>query len=63
MAMTRWRAFGEQRARQSARTRADFDDVTPSSGPAGAGDARGQVEIEEKILAERLFGAQGRGGG
>ena len=50
------RAFGQQRARQSARPRADLDHGCALQRTAGTGDARGQIEIEQKILAQRFLG-------
>ena len=49
-------AFGEQRARQPARARADLDHRDAVERSGGARDAAGQVEIEQEILAERLAG-------
>ena len=47
--------MGEERARQAARPGADFDDDDAFQRAGGARDAAGQVEVEEEILAERLF--------
>ena len=52
MAMTRLRAFRQQRARQPARPGADFDHGYAVERAAGARDARGEIEIEQEILAE-----------
>src|ERR1700751_2834539 len=54
-------AFGaecEQRACQSARTRADLDDGGVVEWRCRARDARGEIEVEEKVLAERFAGRQ-----
>jgi hypothetical protein len=45
-------SFGQQRARQPAGTGADFDDVEPVERTGGACDAAGQVQVEEKMLAQ-----------
>ena len=50
-----FRALREQRPRQAAGAGADLDHGDASSGPRGAGDAAGQVEVEEEVLAERLL--------
>ncbi len=42
----------QQRARQPARPRPDLDDMPPRQIPRLAHDARGQVLIEQKVLAE-----------
>ena len=47
-----------RRARGRSRSRS-----TPSSGPAARAMRRGQIEVEQEILAERFLGATGRGGG
>jgi len=52
------RAFRQQRARQTARAGANFDHGRALQGAAGAGDARGQIEIEQEVLAERFLGGQ-----
>ena len=52
------RAFGEQRARQSARARADLDHGRAVQGTGGARDAAGEIEIEQEILAERFLGGK-----
>ena len=57
VALDRDDAFGaqrEQRARQSAGTGADLDDGGVFQRPRGARDARGEVEVEQKILSERF---------
>jgi hypothetical protein len=48
------RPGGEERPRQPAGTGADLDDGGLVERPGGAGDAAGQVEIEEEVLAERF---------
>ena len=47
--------MGEQRARQAAGAGADLDNGDAVQRPGGARDAAGQVEVEEEVLAERLF--------
>ncbi len=44
----------EQRARQPARARADFDDGCVFQLACGTRDARGEVEVEQEVLTERL---------
>ena len=56
-------AFGEQRARQPARARADLDDGDAVERAGGARDAAGQVEIEQEVLAERFARRRARGAG
>ena len=51
----------QQRARQAAGAGADLDDDGARQRPGGAGDAACQVEIEQKILAKRLFGFEAVG--
>ncbi len=46
------RPLGEQRAGQPARAGADLDHRGMVERPGGAGDAPGQVEIEDEILPE-----------
>ena len=53
-----FRAMGEQRAREAAGSGADFDDDDPVERAGGARDAPGEVQVEEKILAERLLGLE-----
>ena len=48
------RALLEQRARQPAGTWTDFDDDRVVEGPGGAGDARSEIEIEQKVLSKRF---------
>ncbi len=48
------RALGEQCPRQSAGAGADLDHVDAVERAGRAGDAGGEVEIEEKVLAERF---------
>src|SRR6185437_11185980 len=48
----------EQRAGQSARTGADLDHGCVFERARGAGDPRRQIEVEQKILAERFSGGQ-----
>ena len=50
-----FRALSEKRARQAARTRADLDDGDAGERPARPRDARGQVEVEQEVLAERFL--------
>src|SRR5215203_4903351 len=52
------RAFGEQRACQSARARPDLDHHRAVQGTCGPRDAAGEIEIEQKILAERFLGGK-----
>src|SRR6185312_10838578 len=49
----------QQRARQSAGTGADFDDGGIIERPGRPRDASREVEVEQKILAERFAGRQG----
>ena len=49
----------QQRARQSAGAGADLDDGGVFERTGGARDARGEVEVEQKILAERFARRQG----
>ena len=49
------RAVRKQRPRQAAGARADLYDGDALQRAAGAGDAAGQVEIEQEILAERFL--------
>ncbi len=49
----------QQRARQSAGTGADLDDGGIFERTRGARDPRGEVEVEQKILAERFACRQG----
>ena len=49
------RAVGEQRARQAAGAGADLDHGDALQRAARAGDAAGQVEVEEEVLAERFL--------
>ena len=58
MATTRRRAFDKQRSGQAARAGADFDDGRSFERSCGAGDAAGQIEIEQEVLAEALFGCK-----
>src|SRR6202023_23321 len=48
-------ALGEERAGQAAGSGADLDDADSVERPGRAGDAPGQVEVKQKILAERSF--------
>ncbi len=52
------RPFGEQRPREPAGPRTDLDDRRALERARGARDARREVEVEQEILAELLFGAQ-----
>ncbi len=52
------RAFGEKRPRQTAGAGTDFDDCGICKRAGGACNSRSEIEIEEKILAERLFGGE-----
>ena len=49
------RPLREQRARQAAGAGSNFDDDRVVEGSCGAGDARSEIEVEQKILAERFF--------
>ena len=49
------RTFGEKRPCQATGAGADLDDGRLFERAGGACDARGQIEIEEKILAERFL--------
>ena len=49
------RALRQQSPRQPAGAGADLDDGRIIERSGGAGDARGEIEVEEKILAERFF--------
>src|SRR5512143_486436 len=51
-------ARGKERARQSARTGADLDDIDILQWTRRAGDARGEIEIEQKVLSERFLGVK-----
>ncbi len=53
MAMTRSRTRRQQRPRQPARTGPDLDDGLPVEWPGFARDARGEIKIEQEILAQR----------
>ena len=53
------RAQRQQRARQSAGAGADLDDGGVFERARGARDPRGEVEVEQEILAERFAGRQG----
>ena len=57
------RAGGKQCAGQPARTGSDLDHVDARERARCAGDAGGEVEIEQEILAERFLGVESRGGG
>ena len=46
-----------------ARAGADLDHGGALERAGGARDARGQIEIEQEILAERFLGATDHGGG
>ena len=52
------RAGCEQRTGEPARPRTDLHDVDAREGTRRAGDAGGEVEVEKKILAERLLGSE-----
>src|ERR1039458_3290912 len=52
------RPLSQQRARQAARPGTDLDDGRALKWAARASDARGQIEIEQEILAEGFFGGQ-----
>ena len=52
------RAGGEKRAREPARPGTDLDHVHALERTGRARDAGGEVEIEKKILPERLLGSQ-----
>ncbi len=49
------RTAGEQGAREAAGARADFHDRRTLQRARGAGDAAGQVEVEQEVLAEGLL--------
>src|SRR5260221_13091511 len=49
----------QQRARQSAGTGADLDDHGIFERARGARDPRGEVEVQQKILAKRFASRQG----
>ena len=51
-------AFGEQRAGEAAGPGPDLDHGHAVERTGGAGDARGQIEVEQEILAERFPGGQ-----
>ena len=53
------RAERKQRAREPAGTGADFHDGRSFQRAGGARDPRGEVEVEQKILAERFARRQG----
>ena len=48
------RALGEQRARQPAGAGTDLDHVDAVERAGRARDAGGEVEVEQKVLAERF---------
>ena len=52
------RAFEQQCACQTAGAGADFDDRAVRHVPAGTRDLAGAVEVEKKVLAQALLGAQ-----
>ena len=52
------RAQRQQRARQSAGAGTDLDDGGVFQRARGARDPRGEVEVEQEILSERLAGRQ-----
>jgi len=52
------RARCQQRTGEPARPRTDLHDVDARERTRRAGDAGGEVEIEKKILAERLLGSE-----
>ena len=47
-------ALGEERAGEAAGAGADLEHVAGGEVAGAAGDLRGQVEVEEEVLAERL---------
>ena len=49
-------AFPQQRARQAARPGADFENGHAGERSGRPSDAGSEVEVEEEILSERLFG-------
>src|SRR5579863_5977180 len=59
MAMT-FCAGGEERAGEAARAWADLDDGDASQRTGGAGDAPGQVQIEQEVLPERFLGGEAK---
>ena len=46
------RPFIQQRSRQPSGTGTDLDGRAGIERPAGAGDAPGQIEVEDKVLSE-----------
>ena len=52
------RAERQQGAGQSARAGADLDDCRIFQRAGGAGDPRGQIEVEQEVLSERFAGRQ-----
>ncbi len=53
--------FQQQRTRQPARARSDFDDRAAFENAGGARDTACQVEVEDEILTQALLGAQVEG--
>ena len=51
-------AFGDQRAGQATRSGPDLDHRHAVEPAAGAGDPRGEIEVEQEILAERFSGRE-----
>ena len=49
------RAFGEQRPREPAGAGPDLDHGDAFERARGAGDAAGEIEVEQKVLAERFL--------
>ncbi len=52
------RAKRQKRAREPARPRTDFDYGDCLERSRGAGDPRGEIEIEQEVLAERFSRGQ-----
>jgi hypothetical protein len=48
------RAGCEQRAGEASRSRSHLDDRDAVELPSGAGDAQGEIEIEEEVLPKAL---------
>ena len=54
------RAFDKQRSGQAARPGPDFDDGRSFERSCGAGDAAGEIEIEQEVLTEALAALKAR---
>jgi hypothetical protein len=55
-------ALQEKRPRQAAGSGSDLHHMRAGQRPAGARDAARQIEVEQKVLAERLSRPQPMGG-